>query len=75
MENSRKIEPRFSGNAKWLIDALFDAKVMREDITRDQMNETEKVVADLMQDAWDSHIRVQALIARMEELKKKQVQQ
>lgn len=70
--SNEKIKPEmFRSDAKHMVDALFDAKCMREDITRDQLNVTEDALSDLMQMRFDAHLRAVELLKKMEHLTKK----
>ena len=42
-----EIKSAFKLEAKMIVDALFESKVFRENITRDDMNETENVIVRL----------------------------
>lgn len=64
-----KKKEEFRYVAKMTVDALFDAKAMREDLTRDQLNETENCLSDMMQSHWEAHIRAKELMAKLNRLK------
>ena len=61
MENTH-----FKQDAKTIVDMLFDTKILKEDVTRDNMNATEKFIREVMQSRFDSHIK---LLKLTEELK------
>lgn len=66
------MKEQFKTSAKSIIDALFDAKSFREDITRNQMQALEDYIAWSMGSAWDNAKRCEAIIKRMEPLLSKE---
>lgn len=48
--------------AKSIIDILFDGKMLREDVTRDQMNVLEKLLDDMIEMSIESVIKSEKLI-------------
>lgn len=45
MKEEEKIEPYHQNDAKQIVDTLFEAKLFREDIKRDGMQEVEDLLA------------------------------
>ena len=61
-----KVEKRFKKDAKQIVDMLFEAKLFRDDITRDDMNVTENFISDLMSMSFEFHLKANELLKRME---------
>lgn len=49
MDEEKKINPKFKSDAKFIVDALFDAKLFSEKLTRDHFNSIEDIIASNMQ--------------------------
>jgi len=47
--NEEKIEPYYQNNAKQIIDSMFDVKIFKEEITRDDMIGFEDLIAYYLQ--------------------------
>lgn len=54
MEEENKIDPYYQFQSKRIIDAMFDAKVFSEKITRDDMNGFENLIAYYFQSHADT---------------------
>lgn len=61
----------FTHTAKWIVDALFDNKLFRDDLTRDELNTIENHISDIMQMEYDSYLRMQSFIKKFDHLKQK----
>lgn len=57
----------FKSDAKAIVDMLFDSKVFREEITRDDMNATEDYLAESMRMRFESVLRGEELKRRIDE--------
>lgn len=55
----------FTGDAKILVDMLFDNKCFREDVTRDSMNGIEEFISYTMQSRFDLYIKAEKLFERI----------
>lgn len=58
-------EKYFKSDAKTIVDTLFDAKLFREDITRDSLNLTEQYLSYAMQSRFNSHHKAKELFERL----------
>lgn len=59
----------FKGDAKSATDTLFDTKIFREDITRDQMNAFEDLIALLLQQRYEGYLKAEELRKSIQKLK------
>lgn len=55
----------FKGDAKFMVDNLFDKDFFNESMTRDAMNVFEDVIAETMYLRWKSHVQSQELIKKI----------
>lgn len=55
----------FKTDAKAIVDGFFDAKLFKEEITRDDMNNVEDFIAEMMQSKFDSHLKMTELANRI----------
>lgn len=58
-------EQYFKSDAKTIVDTLFDAKLFREDITRDMLNLTENYISYAMDSRFKSHRRAIELFEKI----------
>jgi hypothetical protein len=56
----------FKNDAKQIVDLVFDAKVFREDLTRDNLNSIEEMIQFMMQGRFESYQRGQNLLKSIE---------
>lgn len=61
---------RFRQDAKVMVDSLFDGKIFKDGITRDDMNLTEDYIFEMMTNSFDSHLKCQKLIESINKNKK-----
>jgi len=59
-------EDYFKVDAKQLVDMLFDTKMFREDVTRDDLNAVEEFIGFTLQSKFDLHMRVSKLAERID---------
>ena len=52
----------FKNDAKMVVDALFNAKVFKDDVTRDEMIKTEELIDFMMSSSFESHIKIQKFL-------------
>jgi hypothetical protein len=57
-----KNEDMFKREAKMLVDQLFNTKVFRDDITRDDMNNIEEFLSYLLNSKFEMHLKGEALL-------------
>lgn len=57
-----KNEEMFKQEAKLLVDQLFNTKVFRDDITRDDMNNVEDFLSYLLDSRFEMHVKGEALL-------------
>lgn len=57
--------PIFRTDAKRITDLLFDAKLFKEDITRDQMIEVETLICYLMDSRYKGQKRTEELMEKL----------
>lgn len=60
----------FEQDAKQIVDQLFDAKMLKDDVTRDQMNVFEDLVHFLLKSKYDSYLRITKLTESISKLEK-----
>lgn len=65
------MEIKFNSDAKSIVDTLFDAKLFKETITRDQMNGVEDLIKYMMESRVSSHLKAMELY---EQVRSKEVQ-
>jgi len=58
-------EKYFSNDAKQIVDLMFDTKILREDITRDDMNTIESYVNFLLSSKFDMYKRTKELLDKI----------
>lgn len=63
-------EQYFKSDAKTTVDTLFDAKLFKDEVTRDMLNGVEEYIAFVMQTRFSSYQRVTKLMERVEANKK-----
>ena len=56
----------FKNDAKQIVDLVFDAKLFREDLTRDNLNSIEEMIQFMMQSRFESYQRAQNLLKSIE---------
>lgn len=61
-----KIEPYYQAKGKFIVDALFDKKMFHENLTRDDMQATENLLAWILQNEAQSSARATRLLVRLE---------
>ena len=61
----------FKSDAKQIVDLFFETKLFKEDVTRDDMNETENLVQFLLESRFDSYVRINKLTERIDKSKTK----
>lgn len=57
----------FKNEAKIIIDALFDTKVFKENITRDDMNFTQDFLGEMMTSRYNSYVKLYELKQKISE--------
>ena len=56
----------FKADAKQIVDMAFNNKIFKDEVTRDDMNAFEDLITFLLQSRYESYLRVQALMSRMQ---------
>ena len=56
----------FKTDAKQIVDLVFDAKLFRDDLTRDNLNSIEELIQFMMQSRFESYQRAQNLLKSIE---------
>jgi hypothetical protein len=51
----------FKADAKQIVDMAFDAKLFKEEITRDHINSFEEYIGFLLQSRYDGYVRTKDL--------------
>lgn len=65
-----KIENRrCKHDAKSIVDACFDKKILADGITRDQMNVLQELIEFMMNNSVESHIRAEKLMENINKSK------
>lgn len=59
----------FKNDAKQIVDMAFDNKLFKDNITRDDMNSFEDLIQFLLQSRYESYVRVNYLMERIEKSK------
>lgn len=59
----------FKTDAKQIVDMLFDTKVFKDDMTRDDFNNLEDFVGYLLQSKFDSYVKVTKLMDSINSVK------
>jgi len=59
----------FQQDAKQIVDMVFDAKVLRPDLTRDNLNSMEEFISYLLQSKFESYQKLENLMAKIEKTK------
>lgn len=57
----------FKNDAKSIVDALFDAKLFKDNVTRDDMNTTEEFICDMMDSKFKQHQKRKKNLMDMQE--------
>lgn len=68
-------EELFKQDAKSIVDMCFDKRLFVETLTRDDMTAFEDLLAYVIQSRFDSHIRCNEMIERLEKHKQAQKNQ
>ncbi len=55
----------FKQDSKSMVDMLFNTKAFREDITRDDMNTLESFIDSIMQNRFESYVKLEKLMERI----------
>lgn len=63
-------EKHFSHDAKQIVDTMFDTKMLKQDITRDEMNVFEELIEFTLQSRFDSYVKAHALFEKLKDIKK-----
>lgn len=56
----------FKQDAKSIVDTLFETKIFRDDLTRDELNTVEDLIGDLMSSRFNSLLRAEKLFKKIE---------
>ena len=65
MEDNNSEKPIFAKDAKTIVDLLFDAKLFKDSVTRDDMLEVESLVCYLMDSRYKGQKSAEALMERI----------
>lgn len=65
MENNSEQFRYFSSDAKDIVDTLFNTKVFRDNLTRDDLNEIEVFVQYCLQSRFDNHLKAKFLFDKI----------
>jgi hypothetical protein len=52
---------RFRSEAKSMVDVMFNSKLFKDDLTRDEMNSIEDFIQFSMESGFDSHLKIEKL--------------
>ena len=66
MEENNSEKPIFARDAKTIVDLLFDAKLFKDSITRDDMLQVESLVCYLMDTRYNGQKRAEALMEKLQ---------
>lgn len=61
-------EKYFKNDAKQMVDVMFDTKLFKEDVTRDDMNGFEDLIQYLLQSRFDSYVKIKELFDKTKKL-------
>lgn len=59
----------FRQDAKSMVDAAFDSRLFRDEVTRDDMNKFEDLICFLLQSRFESYKKIEALMPHVKSLK------
>lgn len=62
-------EKHFKNDAKQIVDMAFDAKLFKENVTRDDMNTFEDLIEFLLQSKFDTYKKCLELTAKIQKIK------
>ena len=62
----------FKNDAKTLVDLMFETKILKEDVTRDEMNSFEEFIQFCLESRFDSYKLIDSLTKRAKEFKPSQ---
>jgi hypothetical protein len=65
METNKEESPIFAREAKTIVDLLFDAKMFKASVTRDDMLEVESLVCYLMDTRYKSQKKAEELMEKI----------
>lgn len=60
----------FKQDAKTIVDMLFDAKLFKDNLTRDDFNKVEEILLFTLESRFNSHVKMTELMERIKETKK-----
>lgn len=61
----------FKADAKHIVDALFDGKLFKDNLTRDDLNCIESYVLDMMESKMSSHIKCKEIEEKLNKMLEK----
>ncbi len=56
-----KLSKRFQKDAQQIVDTLFESKMLREDIKRNEMTDLENLIEFMIDSRFDSYVRARVL--------------
>lgn len=59
-------EPLFKQDSKTIVDTLFDIKVFKDNITRDDMDNVEELIRFMLQSRFESYQKASEILKRLE---------
>jgi len=59
----------FKADAKQMVDTMFDSKMFKDDITRDQISGFEELIRYLMQSRFESYFKIEKFNQSLEKKK------
>lgn len=57
----------FKADAKQIVDTIFDNKLFKDNVTRDNMNGFEDLIQFLLESKYNSHIKMLELTSKIKE--------
>lgn len=55
----------FKQDAKTLVDTLFDAKLFKDQVTRDDLNSIEDYISSALNSRFDSYLKIEKIMDKL----------
>lgn len=62
-----KTQQIFKQDAKSIVDAMYNGKLFKDNITRDDMNAVQEYIEFAMQSRYDSYKRIESILGKIED--------
>jgi hypothetical protein len=59
-------EELFKNDAKQIVDMVFESKLFKDDVTRNDMNAIEDFISYLLQSRYDSYLKLKNILERVD---------